>query len=125
MKLLLTSSGVTNKTIASTLEGLDGKRSSETKIGFVPTAANVESKNKNWFVDQFIDLRKFGFSWVDLIDPSANNVKWQDRFKAVDAIFVSGGNTFHLLDQSRKSGFLEWLNENRDEIVYVGASAGS
>jgi dipeptidase E len=125
MKLLLTSNGITNKSIAGALEDLIGKKASKTKVGFIPTAANVESKNKDWFVDQFINLRKFGFVWVDVIDPSAGNVGWRKRLERLDVIFVSGGNTFHLLDQARKTGFLEWLDENKDKKVYVGASAGS
>ncbi|OGL26137.1 hypothetical protein A2708_02935 [Candidatus Saccharibacteria bacterium RIFCSPHIGHO2_01_FULL_49_21] len=125
MKLLLTSNGISNQSIANALENLSGKKSSKVKIGFIPTAANLESENKDWFINQFIDLRKFGFNWVDVIDPSANNVGWKDRLTSIDVIFVSGGNTFHLLDQTRKTGFLNWLDKNRDKKVYVGASAGS
>ena len=75
MKLLLTSNGISNQSIANALESLADKKANAIKIGFIPTAANVEGKNKDWFVNQFINLRKFGFNWIDVIDPSANSLQ--------------------------------------------------
>jgi dipeptidase E len=42
MKLLLTSAGITNKSIANALFELVGKSPEETTIVFIPTASNVE-----------------------------------------------------------------------------------
>ncbi len=125
MKLLLTSAGIRNQSIANELTVLIGKNPSETKIGFIPTAANAEPGNKDWFINQFNNLIKYRFNWIDVIDISAPGVPWQDRLVGVDVILVCGGNTFHLLDQVRKTGFDEWLKENLDKKVYVGISAGS
>jgi dipeptidase E len=47
------------------------------------------------------------------------------RLNEVGVVFVSGGNTFHLLDQARKTGFDSWLRQHIESIVYVGVSAGS
>jgi len=123
MKLLLTSAGITTQAIADKLNTLigDGNR----KIGFIPTAANMEPGNKDWFINQFVNLQKYGFDWIDYIDPSAADVDWRARLHDVGVIFVSGGNTFHLLNQVRLTGFGEWLREHIDDIVYVGVSAGS
>jgi dipeptidase E len=52
-------------------------------------------------------------------------VDWRARLSDVDAIVVSGGNTFYLLDQLRKAGFKDWLLENCKSKTYVGISAGS
>jgi dipeptidase E len=43
-----------------------------------------------------------------------------------DVIFVSGGNTFYLLQQAQKSGFIEVIKDlvNQDK-TYIGSSAGS
>ncbi|MCA9347939.1 Type 1 glutamine amidotransferase-like domain-containing protein [Candidatus Saccharibacteria bacterium] len=125
MKLLLTSAGITNQSIATTLIELCGKSAEDIKVGFVPTAANVEEGNKDWYINQFTNLHKYGFGWVDVIDPSAADVDWKGRLKEVDVIFVSGGNTFHLLNQYRKTGFDEWLRDNLESKVYVGVSAGT
>lgn len=125
MKLLLTSTGIVNQKLASALQKLTGKSPSETKIGVIPTAANVEDGNKDWFIAQLTKLQTAGFNWIDVVDPSADVVDWQNRLTDVDVIFVSGGNTFHLLDQIRKTGFDNWLKQNLNHKVYVGVSAGS
>ena len=125
MKLLLTSAGIRNQSIANELTCLIGKNPNETKIGFIPTAANAEPGNKDWFINQFSNLIKYGFNWIDVIDVSAPGIEWRERLVEVDIVLVSGGNTFHLLDQVRKTGFDQWLRENLVKRVYVGISAGS
>lgn len=123
MKLLLTSAGVATQAIADKLIELVGE--GNRKVGFITTAANVEPGNKDWYINQVLNLQKYGFDWIDFIDPSAAGVDWKTRLKEVGVVFVSGGNTFHLLDQARKTGFDGWLKQNIEHIVYVGVSAGS
>lgn len=125
MKLLLTSAGLQNKTLADALGQLVGKAPGGTKIGFVPTAANVEHGNKDWFVRQITNLYTHGYTWVDVVDISAHGVGWKQRLAEVDVILVGGGNTFHLLDQVRKTGFGDWLTTALTSKVYMGISAGS
>lgn len=125
MRLLLTSAGVTNQTIANALLNLVQKLAGGIKIAFIPTAVNVEEGHKDWFIAQLTNLQKFGFSWIDIVDPSADGVDWEQRLEDVDVVFVSGGNTFYLLDQYRKTGFGNWLTSNLENKVYVGVSAGS
>lgn len=125
MKLLLTSAGITNKSIAKALGQLAGRTPAKTRVAFIPTAANVEAGEKSWFITQLTDLQKFGYEWIDVVDPSADGVSWQERLQQAHAIFVSGGNTFHLLDQYHRTGFGKWLTKNLGDKVYVGVSAGS
>lgn len=125
MKLLLTSAGIKNQTIADALIELVDKPAPEIKVTVIPTAANPEAGNKDWFIDQFTNLQRFGFSWIDMVDPSADGVDWQKSLEPAEVVFVSGGNTFHLLDQVRKTGFDRWLREALEHKVYVGASAGT
>ena len=54
MKLLLTSGGVRNPSIAAALADLVGKPASEVKVAYIPTAANAEEGNKDWFINQFL-----------------------------------------------------------------------
>lgn len=122
MKLLLTSGGITTPALAEELNKMvdrGGKR-----LAFVPTAANAEP-NGPWFLGQVDNLRRFGFDQIDFVDPSAADLDWRERLKAADIIFVSGGNTFHLLDQTRKTGFGDWIKQNIATKVYLGSSAGS
>jgi len=125
MKLLLTSAGITNQAIAIALERLVGKQARDISIGFVPTAKNVESGNAAWFVKKLSQMFEYGFTDVDLIDPSASDVDWRAALANKDVILVGGGNTFHLLNQARVSGFAAWLQANMTDKVYVGISAGS
>lgn len=124
MKLLLTSAGITTQAIAEALGHLVGKNGNR-KVGFVPTAANAEGGNKDWYIGQITNLQKYGFDWIDFIDPSAANSNWRERLDGLGIVFVSGGNTFHLLDQARRTGFDAWLQAHKERIVYVGSSAGS
>jgi len=125
MKLLLTSAGLSHKVIGRTLQQMVDKPASETKVAFIPTAANVEGGNRHWLIRQLLDLWQYGFSWIDIVDPSADGVDWQTRLADVDVLYVTGGNTFHLLDQVRKTGFDKWLHENIEKKVYVGGSAST
>ena len=125
MKLLLTSSGISNGKIADALRELTSKSPQDTKVGFVPTAANAEGGSKEWLVNDLLRLRDAGYTWVDIVDPSAAGVDWRQRLADVDIVFLCGGNTFHLLDQLRQSGLGDWLKGHVEEKVYVGSSAGS
>jgi len=125
MKLLLTSAGLSTRHIGAKLQELVGKPASEVKVGFIPTAANVEVYNKNWVVQQFLSLWRYGFYDIDIVDPSAAGVDWRARLHDVDVLYISGGNTFHLLDQVRKTGFDKWLKQNINKKVYVGGSAST
>ena len=46
MKLLLTSGGITNKSIAQALFGLVGKKPEDASLVFISTASNVEKGDK-------------------------------------------------------------------------------
>jgi dipeptidase E len=125
LRLLLTSSGFSNQSIADALQDLVGKLPAETKIGMITTAANVELGNKDWFINQFLDLWRFGYTYIDIVDPSASGVMWRQRLADCDVVFFGGGNTFHLLNQVRSVGMDYWMNREKENKVFVGGSAGS
>ena len=125
MKLLLTSSGLSKRAIGQALQDMVKKAPSDCKVGFIPTAANVEPYNKDWLIGQFLQLQRYGFYQIDIVDISADGVDWRARLEDCDVLWISGGNTFHLLDQVRKTGFDEWLKDNIDNKVYVGGSAST
>lgn len=126
MKLLLTSGGITNTSIANALFDLVGKKPEDTSLAFVPTASNVEVGDKSWFIDDLINLKKQNFKSIDIADISAVDEKiWRSKFKEADVLFFEGGNTYHLMEWINKSGLTEILPEMLKTKVYVGVSAGS
>lgn len=94
-------------------------------VGFVPTAADpYEDK---WFVEAdkkaLMDIG-LKIKEVDLKDKTEASLR--EEFRGVDIVFVSGGNTFYLLRETRKSGFDKIVKELvGNGVVYVGSSAGS
>ena len=126
MKLLLTSNGLCNKTIANALLDLLGKTFAKTNLAFIPTAANVEEGDKRWLIDDLSNCKKLGFASIDIVDISAlpKNL-WLPRLKLADVLLFGGGNTFHLMYWLEKSGLAKILPSMLKTRVYVGISAGS
>lgn len=126
MKLLLTSGGLTNKSISDTLFDLVGKKPEETSLVFIPTASNVEMGDKDWFIDDLKNLQKQNFKQIDIADISAVPESiWKPKFEEADVMFFEGGNTYHLMEWINKSGLAKLLPEYLKTKVWVGVSAGS
>ncbi len=126
MKLLLTSGGITNKSIANALFELTGKKPEDTTIVFIPTASNVESGDKDWLINDLVNLQKQNFKSIEITDISAVDEKiWKPSLERADVLFFEGGNTYHLMRWINKSGLSTLLPDLLKDKVYVGASAGS
>lgn len=126
MKLLLTSSGITNSTIAKALSDLLGKPFEKSAVTFIPTAANVEPGDKKFVVNDMYNVMKLGFKTFDVMDISAiSKDYWLPSFRAADVLVVGGGNDRHLLTWLNKSGVALELPELLKTKVYMGISAGS
>lgn len=125
MKLLLTSAGLSNKSIIVALEKLLGKSCVNVKLAFIPTAANVEAGDKSWLIDDLNNFRNAGFE-VDIVDISAVPKDiWLPRLESAEVLFLGGGNTFHLMHWANKSGLIDLLPSLLKTRVYAGISAGS
>lgn len=125
MKLLLTSGGLTNPSICKALVSLVGKPTKETKIAFIPTAANSERGDKEWLINDLHRIKQQGY-FVDIIEltaltPSAVVEALEDK----DVIFIGGGNTFYLSYWLQKRGLFKLLPKLLKTKVYAGISAGS
>lgn len=126
MKLLLTSSGITNKSIENALSELAEKPFSKLNLTFIPTAANIEEGNKSWLVDDMYNFKKLDFASFDVMDISAVPKDiWRPSFEKANILVFGGGNVNYLLGWIRKSGLKEMLPELLKTKVYVGISAGS
>ncbi|MBI2591442.1 MAG: Type 1 glutamine amidotransferase-like domain-containing protein [Candidatus Brennerbacteria bacterium] len=126
MKLLLTSGGITNKSIADALFSLTEKKPEDTTLIFIPTAANVETGNKDWFINDLINLKKLNLKSIEITDISAVDEKiWKPSIEGADVLFFEGGNTYYLMEWLNKSGLTKMLPDLLKNKVYVGVSAGS
>lgn len=98
MKLLLTSSGLTNNSIADALFSLTGKRPEETTLVFIPTASNIEAGDKDWFITDLLNLKKQNFKSIEITDISAVDEKiWKPSFERADVLFFEGGGILIIL----------------------------
>ncbi len=126
MKFLLTSGGVTNTSIAHALFDLVGKKPEATSLVFVPTASNAQQGDKGWLIDDLMRLKRLGFKSIDIADISAlHRNEWLARMEPADVLYFGGGNRFHLLEWTGKSGLTTRLPNLLRDRVYVGMSAGS
>ncbi len=126
MKLLLTSAGLSNKSIANALFDLTDKKPEDTSLVFIPTASNMEVGDKDWFINDLINLKKQNFKEIDIANISAVEEKiWRPKIEKADVIYFEGGNTYHLMRWLNKSGLSDLLPELLKKKVYVGVSAGS
>jgi dipeptidase E len=134
MKLLLTSAGISNKSIHNTLVDLLGKPIAEATALFVPTAiyaidggANiVRNVIRGSLGDPFCEL---GWKSLGLLELTAlTTIKqelWVPMVRQTDALLVGGGDCQYLCYWMQQSGLSDLLPSLLDKMVYVGLSAGS
>lgn len=71
-------------------------------------------------------LHEQGWHTVELDIEAMTAIDLANSLDAVDAVFVSGGNVFHLLEVLRRTGFADVLTERVEAgLPYIGASAGA
>ena len=74
MKLLLTSNGLSNQSIVKALFELVGKPASETNIVFIPTASNVDSGDKDWLINDLVNINNQNVACLDIVDISVTKL---------------------------------------------------
>ncbi len=126
MKLLLTSAGIRNESIAKALKDLVGKSFSDTKIVFIPTAANRDTDDKGWLIDNILDFKGQNFKSVDIVDIAGlpENI-WQPHLLKADIICFGGGDETYLSRIFEEQKMKEFLLPILTTKVYMGISAGS
>ncbi len=127
MKLLLTSAGITNETIKSAFLDMLEKAPEESKVAFIPTAADIEPGHKDWFIDGLNSFFKIeDWAQFDIVDIAAlERVFWEPRLMEADILCVGGGNEFFLMYHIQKSGLADILPELLKSKVWVGISSGA
>lgn len=134
MKLLLTSSGISNASIHSALVGLLGKPIAESNALCIPTAIYPfpgGPAKAYQFVSGSAASPLCGLGWKTLgileltALPSIREEYWTAAVREVDALLVWGGDVLFLRHWMRQSGLADLFASLRPEMVYVGVSAGS
>lgn len=126
MKLLLTSSGITNKSIAEAVLNLAGVPAGKVKLAFITTAANIEGGDKGWLIDDLRHFQEQQYESIDIIDIAGiPKEKWLPRLEDSNLICFGGGYEQYLARILRESGLKELLPDLLKTRVYMGISAGS
>jgi dipeptidase E len=126
MKLLLTSTGLTNPAIQNTFLDLTRNfKASELKVALITTAANTPSE-KEKINNNLEQLKALKIQEKNIIEIDISSGQSIQQVNHCQVMFVCGGNTFYLLHKLRETGFDQVIKNfiNRDG-VFVGVSAGS
>lgn len=94
MKFLLTSGGISNKTIENELKNLIGKDFKGLKMLFCTTASNYEGGEMNdWLIEDLEKLKSLGFK-IDVCDINGvSKDNFLPRFEWAEVFYFEGGNT--------------------------------
>ena len=134
MRLLLTSAGISNRSIQGALVDLLGKPIAESNALFIPTAIYPfpHSAGMAWRAisgKAKSPLCQLGWKSMGLLELTAlasiDKKIWVPSVEEADALLVWGGDVLYLCDWMRQSGLTDLFQSLRRELVYVGVSAGS
>jgi len=102
------------------------KKPRDLRLTFIPTAAEVEEGSMSWLKDDRQAIADNGYQITDFTLTGKSKTDVMEMLNETDFVFVSGGNTFFLLQEMRKSGFAELIHEYIAKgMIYGGSSAGS
>jgi dipeptidase E len=94
---------------------------------FIDTAAEGEEGDETWLENDRQSLVDAGFDVDDYTITGKKKHELEKDLAGFDYIYLSGGNTFYLLQQSKKSGFTDAVKDLviKKGKTYIGSSAGS
>ena len=101
------------------------KNTESKKILFIPTATNVDKYKKYIHLTQKA-FEDFGYE-VENFDVSIFSEKIaKEKLSQAKTVFISGGNTFYLLQELKRKNLTSYLKERIENgLLYIGESAGS
>jgi len=101
------------------------KSPQELKLAFIPTASDPYD-NKPWVFEDRNKLIQMGFDVFDVDLKNKTQEALSKDLEKADVVFVSGGNTYYLMEKVTKSRFGEVIKKLLDRgVIYVGSSAGT
>ena len=101
------------------------KNTESKKILFIPTATNVDEYKKYIHLTQKA-FEDFGYE-VENFDVSIFSEEIaKEKLSEANTVFISGGNTFYLLQELKRKNLTSYLKEKIENgLLYIGESAGS
>ena len=101
------------------------KNTESKKILFIPTATNVDEYKKYIHLTQKA-FEDFGYE-VENFDVSIFSEEIaKEKLSEAKIVFISGGNTFYLLQELKRKNLITYLKERIENgLLYIGESAGS
>lgn len=115
---------VARNTLNKFIESLD-RPTFELKVAFVPTAGNI-LKDNQFVAEDRNKLIDSGFQVVDINLENKTKKQLIEEMNGIDIVFVAGGNTFYLLQETLKSNFNEIVISFVEKGgIYIGSSAGT
>lgn len=121
MKLFLASSF---NDVASLLPALEKELKGKT-VTFIPTASKVE-KVVFYVTASKKALRNLGMQIDELDISTASQEEIEEKLAGNDCIYVTGGNTFYLLQELKRTGADKIIEQQvQAGKLYIGESAGA
>ena len=101
------------------------KNTESKKILFIPTATNIDEYKKYIHLTQKA-FEDFGYE-VENFDVSIFSEEIaKEKLSEAKTVFISGGNTFYLLQELKRKNLTSYLKERIENgLLYIGVSAGS
>lgn len=101
--------------------------STNNKLVFITTPSETDKGDLKWMQDDRKSLVDVGFIVTDYTITGKSKTQLETELSIFDYIYMSGGDTFYLLEKSIETGF---INVVRDLVLkqgktYIGTSAGS
>ena len=134
MKLLLTSSGISNKSIHNALVDLLGKPIAEANALFVPIGV-YPFRGGQYYAwnpiggDAAPRMCQLGWKSIGILElsvlPSIDRDTWLPTLMEADALLVWGGDPLFISYWMQESGLTDLFPSLPGKLVYVGVSAGS
>ncbi len=126
MKLLLTSNGISNPSIAQALLELMDTTPEVSTVVFIPTASTIETGDKKWVIDDLWNIKSLWFRSIEITDISAVDESiWRPSLEHADIIVFWWGNTYHLMNWMGRTWLSNTLRTLLEWKIYMGISAGS
>ncbi len=100
-------------------------KATPSEILFVPTAANVE-EYRGYVDEGMAALREMGYSLRVLDIATVAHDEAAQAIKDCECLCLSGGNTFYLLQELKRTGLADLIVERtQGGMPYIGESAGA
>lgn len=94
---------------------------------YIDTAIrDKEHTNLEWHYNCKTNMENEGFQFTmyDLTDKTREQI--ESDLSSFEIMYVEGGNSYYLLQESQKSGFMDFVRRRVEEgVIYIGTSAGS